>query len=164
RLYVFKDCSPAAYPLHVVDLTAFRSVQQVGAPRRTKYGFELRTARRPSVFDRYSATDTPLPPGELELYAESESELHQWIGAISTVFMAMDLRTFQSPLSNFDALVMRAGKLGAPGGSILDRLDRHRAATSVDRLPSESTLASTGLALAQVSVTAPLVADSLWQL
>ncbi|KAJ2715269.1 hypothetical protein H4R19_001295 [Coemansia spiralis] len=138
RLYIFKDAASASCPLATVDLTAFRSVQQVAAPRRTKYGFVLRTARRPSAFDTQTPGSLPLPPpaGELELYAESEAELQQWIGAVSAVFLAMDLRAFQSPLSSFDALVHRAGKISGPGGSILTRLDRHRGSRS----PSVSTL------------------------
>ncbi|KAJ2762321.1 hypothetical protein IWQ57_005828 [Coemansia nantahalensis] len=158
RLYIFRDAAAAGYPVSVVDLTAFRSVQRASAPRRTKHGLVLRTARRPSVFDSHPAAHAPPPAaGELELYADCEVELQQWIGAVSAVFVSMDMRAFQSPLSSFDALVHRAGKLGAPGGSILNRLERQRGARrspSVSAPPPMSPTTPTAF---------PVAADFMWR-
>ncbi|KAJ2719153.1 hypothetical protein GGI07_005391 [Coemansia sp. Benny D115] len=129
RLYMFRDANASSHHHAVIDLTTFRSVQQVANPRKTKYGFLLRTLRRPSVFDE--PMSGPQEMFELELYAETETQLHQWISAVSKVFVTMDLRSFQSPLSNFDALVHRAGSLQPrAGGSILSRMDKHRAAAA----------------------------------
>ncbi|KAJ2040510.1 hypothetical protein H4S03_000989 [Coemansia sp. S3946] len=57
----------------------------------------------------------------------------------------MDLRSFQSPVSSFDALVQRAGNLQPrQGGSILNRMDKRRAegGNSLSNSPSSSTLVS----------------------
>ncbi|KAJ2456154.1 hypothetical protein EV183_000080 [Coemansia sp. RSA 2336] len=138
RLYVFKDDHPQCTHHSVIDLTTFRSVQQITNPRKTKFGLLLRSMRRPSVFDDPKAAPQEL--FELELYADSESELNRWISLISKVFVSMDLRAFQSPLTNFDALVQRAANLNARnGGSILNRIDKKR---SLGHSPSSSTLVS----------------------
>ncbi|PIA19713.1 PH-domain-containing protein [Coemansia reversa NRRL 1564] len=141
RLYMFKDDHPASYHHGVIDLTTFRSVQKTASPRKCRFGFTLRTMRRPSVFDE---TTTPQDVSELELDAENESELNQWLSLISKVFVSMDLRAFQSPLSNFDALVQRAGNLSArPGGSILNRIEKRRDPNHLTHSPSSSTLVPT---------------------
>ncbi|KAJ1783861.1 hypothetical protein LPJ62_004868 [Coemansia sp. RSA 2167] len=141
RLYIFKDASATCLHHSVVDLTTFRSVQQISNPRKTKHGLLLRSVRRPSVFDDPSGAAQE--SFELELYAETETDLNRWIGAISKVFVSMDLRAFQSPLSNFDALVQRAGNLNTrSGGSILNRLDKQRTNEALNYSPSSSTLVS----------------------
>ncbi|KAJ1796750.1 hypothetical protein LPJ59_003557 [Coemansia sp. RSA 2399] len=143
RLYVFKDNSPSCHPHAVVDLMSFRSVQKISNPRKTKHGFLLRTLRRPSVFDDPSCRPQELV--ELELYADSEYTLNEWMSSISKVYVTMDLRSFTSPLTNFDALVQRAGNLSArPGGSILNRIEKTRIQNSnvMGHLHSTSTLVS----------------------
>ncbi|KAJ2802725.1 hypothetical protein H4R20_003167 [Coemansia guatemalensis] len=141
RLYMFKDDHPASYHSGVVDLTTFRSVQKTAYPRKCRFGFTLRTMRRPSVFDEAA---TSQEASELELDAENESDLNQWLSLISKVFVSMDLRAFQSPLSNFDALVQRAGNLSArPGGSILNRIEKRRGPNHLAHSPSSSTLVPT---------------------
>ncbi|KAJ2357568.1 hypothetical protein IWW50_001978 [Coemansia erecta] len=141
RLYIFKDANSSCAHHSVVDLTTFRSVQQISNPRKTKHGLLLRSMRRPSVFDEPSGQAQEL--FELELYADTEMQLNRWISAISKVFVSMDLRAFQSPLSNFDALVQRAGNLNTrAGGSILNRLDKSRANGVLSYSPSSSTLVS----------------------
>ncbi|KAJ2663339.1 hypothetical protein IWW48_001441 [Coemansia sp. RSA 1200] len=144
RLYVFKDNSPSCHPHAVVDLMSFRSVQKISNPRKTKYGFLLRTLRRPSVFD--DPMSQPQELVELELYAETEFALNEWMSAISKVYVTMDLRSFKSPLTNFDALVQRAANLSTrPGGSILNRIEKNRIQNNNDmaaHLNSSSTLVS----------------------
>ncbi|KAI9505289.1 hypothetical protein GGI25_003619 [Coemansia spiralis] len=141
RLYIFKDNSPFCNHHAVVDLTTFRSVQKISNPRKTKHGFILRTLRRPSVFD--DPAGEPQQLFELELYADDEYALNAWMGVISKLFVTMDLRAFQSPLTNFDALVQRAGNLNTrPGGSILNRLDKRRQNNPLSHSPSSSTLVS----------------------
>ncbi|KAJ2382301.1 hypothetical protein GGI23_007395 [Coemansia sp. RSA 2559] len=143
RLYVFKDNSPTCHPHAIVDLMSFRSVQKISNPRKTKHGFLLRTLRRPSVFDDPSCRPQELV--ELELYADSEYTLNEWMSSISKVYVTMDLRSFTSPLTNFDALVQRAGNLSArPGGSILNRIEKTRIQNSngMGHLHSTSTLVS----------------------
>ncbi|KAJ2592372.1 hypothetical protein H4R99_006427 [Coemansia sp. RSA 1722] len=140
RLYMFKDNYHGCRHGAVIDLTSFRSVQQVTQPRKTKHGFILRTLRRPSVFEE--PTDQPQEMFELELYAESEDSLNEWIGAISKVFVTMDLRSFQSPLSNFDALLQRTANMQPrTGGSILNRMEKSRA-NAIGHAESSSTLVS----------------------
>ncbi|KAJ2157132.1 hypothetical protein GGF46_004722 [Coemansia sp. RSA 552] len=139
RLYIFKDDSPMCHHHSVIDLTAFRSIQKVSNPRKTRHGFLLRSIRRPSVFDEPNAE--PQETFELELYTDSEPELNRWISLISKVFVSMDLRAFQSPLSNFDALVQRAGNIsGRPGGSILNRIEKRRQLESPSHSPSSATI------------------------
>ncbi|KAJ2811689.1 hypothetical protein H4S07_001898 [Coemansia furcata] len=143
RLYMFKDSSPHSHHHCVIDLTTFRSVQQISNPRKTKYGFLLRTLRRPSVFD--DPTAAPQEMFELELYTETETALLEWMSAVSKVFVTMDLRSFQSPVSSFDALVQRAGNLQPRlGGSILNRMDKRRVdgGDSLSHSLSSSTLVS----------------------
>ncbi|KAJ2314589.1 hypothetical protein IWW52_000722 [Coemansia sp. RSA 2704] len=141
RLYIFKDDSAQCMHHAVVDLTTFRSVQQISNPRKTKHGLLLRSVRRPSVFDEPS--QGAQEQFELELYAESERELNRWVSEVSKVFVSMDLRAFQSPLSSFDALVQRAGKLNErAGGSILNRLEKQRGHGVLGHSPSSSTLVS----------------------
>ncbi|KAJ2490626.1 hypothetical protein IWW37_003000 [Coemansia sp. RSA 2050] len=144
RLYMFKDNSPQSHHHCVIDLTTFRSVQQISNPRKTKYGFLLRTLRRPSVFD--DPTAGPQEMFELEMYTETETGLLEWMSAISKVFVTMDLRSFQSPVSSFDALVQRAGNLQprVGGGSILNRMDKRRTegSNSLSNSASSSTLVS----------------------
>ncbi|KAI7834078.1 hypothetical protein BX661DRAFT_176606 [Kickxella alabastrina] len=142
RMYVFKENYHDSLHYDVIDLTTFRQVQQISTPRKTKYGFLLRSLRRPSVFDE--PTEEMPESFEVELYADTEYALNEWMSAISKVFVTMDLRTIQStPLSSFDALVHRAGLLQPRvGGSILKRMDKHRATTAMDHLQSSSTLVS----------------------
>ncbi|KAJ2786131.1 hypothetical protein GGI15_001695 [Coemansia interrupta] len=141
RMYMFKDNYHACRHSSVIDLTAFRSVQQVSNPRKTKYGFVLRTLRRPSVFEEPSGQ--PQEMFEVELYTETESALNEWLSAISKVFVTMDMRSFQSPLSNFDALLQRAGNTQSrAGGSILNRMDKSR--NVINHATSSSTLVSSG--------------------
>ncbi|KAJ2451088.1 hypothetical protein GGF42_004339 [Coemansia sp. RSA 2424] len=154
RLYTFKDNCPSSHHHSVIDLTTFRSVQQISNPRKTKYGFLLRTLRRPSVFDDPAAQ--PQEMFELELYTETETGLLEWMSAVSKVFVTMDLRSFQSPVSSFDALVQRAGNLQPRqgGGSILNRMDKRRVdGSSLSHSPSSSTLVSSANSPERMTMT-----------
>ncbi|KAJ2320063.1 hypothetical protein GGI00_006297, partial [Coemansia sp. RSA 2681] len=85
---------------------------------------------------------------ELELYTETETGLLEWMSAVSKVFVTMDLRSFQSPVSSFDALVQRAGNLQPRqgGGSILNRMDKRRVdGGSLSHSPSSYTASATKL-------------------
>ncbi|KAJ2763338.1 hypothetical protein IWQ56_004859, partial [Coemansia nantahalensis] len=131
RLYIFKDAAIAGCPVSAIDLSAFQLVQRAAAPGRTKFGFVLRSERPPSVFGGHVPMVPPPPkkqqPSEdLELYADTEAELEQWISALTDVLVPADVHEFQSPLSSFDAAVNRVGKSSAPSGSILTRLERQR--------------------------------------
>lgn len=125
RLYMFKENYPTCKHHDVLDLTTFRSVQQISNPRKTRFGFLLRSQRRPSVFDDPNESK-PAGLFELELYADTEAIMSQWISEISKVFVAMDMRTFKSPLTSFDKVVQRAGQQSGSGSSILSRLEKQR--------------------------------------
>ncbi|KAJ1958572.1 hypothetical protein GGI12_004697 [Dipsacomyces acuminosporus] len=125
RLYIFKDNYSMSSSHTIIDLTNFRSVQQITNPRKTQFGLVLKSHRRPSVFD--DPNDRARENFEVELYSDTQASLRGWLDAISKVLLTMDMRNYATPLSNFDALLQRAGSTQPrKGGSILDRIERHR--------------------------------------
>ncbi|KAI8323871.1 hypothetical protein GQ54DRAFT_87749 [Martensiomyces pterosporus] len=142
RLYIFKDNFGDATSHTIIDLANFKSVQQIANPRKTRHGMVLKSHRRPSVFD--DPSNTAKENFEIELYSETAAGLNGWLDAISKLFVTMDMRTFATPLSNFDALLQRAGSMQPrKGGSILHRIDQHRS-SQLSHSPSSTTLVSEG--------------------
>ncbi|KAJ1950608.1 hypothetical protein FBU59_000594 [Linderina macrospora] len=159
RLYIFKESFDSTSTTSVVALSNFRSVRRVTNTRKTPYGMVLMTHRRSSVFD--DPTDEVKENFELELYAESEAQLNNWLEIISKILVNMDMRSFVSPLTSFDALLQRAGNMQNPMSSVRSQIAQNRATLS--QSPSTATLVSNGSMDAK-AITPPNSASALARL